>query len=335
MSVMFYGMTAWIFRRKDGRISNLVSLLMATICLECIKDMFFFNESIYDNEYYICVMTSVDMVAVPMYTSILKELIKPGQTSLKKFAIHEIPFVTLPLAYIITHQTFFYETLVVWAAIYGTFYLIWATVNIPKYNRHLMERFSYTENINLNWLKHILYTFYVILALWIIDCLMLKFNVAAVYMLGSLALWITVDYYIYKHESVLDELTDDTASKEDIPENVEEAVSELNQKITQLFIEEKAYLNPQLKISDVAKAVGTNRTYVSNFFNKDAGTTFYDYVNTLRVGYACRLLADSDESIKNISEQSGFSSQQAFYRVFARIKGMTPATFRNSVKSID
>ena len=81
-------------------------------------------------------------------------------------------------------------------------------------------------------------------------------------------------------------------------------------------------------VDDVAREVGSNRTYVSNFFNRDAGATFYDYVNNLRIEHACHLLRSTSLTIADIAQQSGFNSSQAFIRVFVRIKGITPSEHR-------
>ncbi len=94
---------------------------------------------------------------------------------------------------------------------------------------------------------------------------------------------------------------------------------------------EKIYLNPNLKLSDIAKATGTNRTYVSTFFNKEAGCTFYDYVNRLRIGAACDLLVNSKENLSQIAEKSGFNSAHSFIRVFSKIKGVSPTEYRRAV----
>lgn len=53
---------------------------------------------------------------------------------------------------------------------------------------------------------------------------------------------------------------------------------------------------------------GTNRTYISQFFNRDNGTSFFDYVNGLRVEYAKSLLLTSSDSIAMVAERSGFNS---------------------------
>lgn len=327
MSTMFSGMMTWFFIRKRDQLSRLVALLMFTICVECLRDaaVLLLDDMSFSTWSVWSLMTAIDMVAVPMYAFILIELVRPGWLTVRRMIVHEVPFVALPALYAATGINIFYYVLVGWAAIYGTYYLVWTYVNIPRYNRALKDRFSYTENVNLNWMRVILYTFYAILGLWIVDCLIIHLNAESIYMVGSLILWMVIDYFIYRHESVLDELQEESPA----PAAVDVAKStDLSSRIEALFTVEKIYLKPQLKLSDVARAVGTNRTYVSNWFNRDAGTTFYDYVNTLRVQHACELLVSSDVSVKCVAEMSGFNSSQAFIRVFSRVMGMSPTAYR-------
>ncbi len=75
---------------------------------------------------------------------------------------------------------------------------------------------------------------------------------------------------------------------------------------------------------------GTNRTYVSKFFNDNHGKTFFLYVNEYRVRHAKMLLGTSNEIMDTIAEQSGFGSRQSFYRIFSKIAGSTPEEYRKS-----
>lgn len=49
--------------------------------------------------------------------------------------------------------------------------------------------------------------------------------------------------------------------------------------------------------------VGTNRTYLSRFFNQENGKTFYDYVNNYRVKYAEQLLSSTKDPLSFIAEK--------------------------------
>lgn len=55
------------------------------------------------------------------------------------------------------------------------------------------------------------------------------------------------------------------------------------ERFLKAFANEKVYLNLKLNIVELAMAVGTNRTYISNYINQQLHTTFYEYVNKWRL----------------------------------------------------
>ena len=324
LSVMFFGMMTWFFWRRGELLHRLVALLTGTIAVECVKDFVIVRLGLYDNPRVWDIMTAIDMVAVPMYAFVLAELVRPGSLSRRRMILQEVPFVILPILYIAFDRSWIFYVEVGYAAVYGTAMLIWTTVNIPRYNRHLKELYSYTENINLGWLRVILYTFYVILAVWIFDCLFIHIDMECVYLASNLILWMVISYFLYRHESVMSELAG--WKPELTPSEIDD--NQLASKIEELFSVQKIYLNPDLKLSDIATAVGSNRTYVSNYFNRDASTNFYEFVNSRRVAHACHLLSETDLPVRDIAINSGFGSPAAFSRVFSKHKGCTPTAFR-------
>ena len=96
--------------------------------------------------------------------------------------------------------------------------------------------------------------------------------------------------------------------------------------IDQVIVAKQLYLTLNLKIGDVAKATGICRTYISKYINQTKGMSFSDYINSLRVEHAKTLLSHDIETIKiiSIATQSGFSSEQSFYRNFFKFTGMKP-----------
>ena len=107
-----------------------------------------------------------------------------------------------------------------------------------------------------------------------------------------------------------------------------EQTSELRQRIERLMIDEKLYLTPNLKLVDLVKMLGTNRSYVYNAINREMGMSFSEYVNSLRVKYACELMQrDPSLSIPRVAEQSGFASDVSFYRNFKLFKGGSPKDY--------
>ena len=104
-------------------------------------------------------------------------------------------------------------------------------------------------------------------------------------------------------------------------------------KLEHLLIEEQIWKNPQLTLADLAMAVGTNRTYLSNYLNHSLSTTFYDYINSFRLEAALKILDDptSTATMVDIAELCGFNSISTFRRVFVRAKGDSLAEYRQRV----
>lgn len=87
------------------------------------------------------------------------------------------------------------------------------------------------------------------------------------------------------------------------------------------------FCNPDLTLADLALAIGTNRTYLGEWFTGN-DTTFYQYINTLRIRRAADLLTSTDRTIKEVQVDSGFSSRTTFSKYFAEYHGCSPTAYR-------
>lgn len=268
------------------------------------------------------------MFIIPFYSFVLMELVKPGWTTWRKAVMLELPFVLLPAIYCVTGNNIYFYILSVWGAVYGLTTFVVMFFLIRRYHRQLKERFSYQENINLNWLLAILSSCFLILIIWTMSCFVINVDFDDLYMVLSLAIWMFICYFVYRHESVIDELTDsDTGPIGDGLDDGNVAQG-LAATVRQLFEEEKIYLNPKLKLLDVARMVGTNRTYLSRFFNEENGQTFYDFVNNYRVEHATQLLRTSSYTVLEVAEKSGFNSVSTFRRAFVAAHKCSPNEYR-------
>ncbi|MDZ4821776.1 MAG: AraC family transcriptional regulator [Planctomycetota bacterium] len=92
------------------------------------------------------------------------------------------------------------------------------------------------------------------------------------------------------------------------------------------FIHEN-YRRP-IEQRELADQLGMTPAAFSRLFRRVTGLTFVHYVNQVRVKHACTLLAESSESISQISLDSGFENLSNFNRQFLRWKKVTPRNFR-------
>lgn len=89
------------------------------------------------------------------------------------------------------------------------------------------------------------------------------------------------------------------------------------------------YVRPGLTIKELSDMLHTNRTYLSKYINTTYNMSFRDWVTSLRISYAKRLLVQNPKlTIADISEKSGFQSLSHFIRLFKETMDCSPAKWR-------
>jgi AraC-like DNA-binding protein len=89
----------------------------------------------------------------------------------------------------------------------------------------------------------------------------------------------------------------------------------------------------EITLPQVASIANMSVTTFCNFFKDHFRVTFVEYVNTVRIGYACKLLADEEQNIVEIAYNSGFKNLGNFNRQFKRFKDMTPSEYRRAISN--
>lgn len=104
-----------------------------------------------------------------------------------------------------------------------------------------------------------------------------------------------------------------------------EASADLMERIYQVMEAQKLYQDSNLKVTDLAAALGTNRRSVSDCINSQKGCTFTQFVNIYRVEHAKRVMRQNPgKKVTDIYLESGFANEGSFFRTFKAITGMTP-----------
>ena len=131
----------------------------------------------------------------------------------------------------------------------------------------------------------------------------------------------------FRQSFTIDHFEQEESADEIIPESAPASKQEkpLIERIEEVVTKRQLYLRHNLKISDVAAELCTNRLYVSTAINEEMGISFSDYINRKRVNYAIHLMSINPQlTIYEIADLSGFSSDKSFYRNFKNITGKSP-----------
>lgn len=93
------------------------------------------------------------------------------------------------------------------------------------------------------------------------------------------------------------------------------------------------FSDTSISLESLADQFNLTSGYISQLVKKNIGTNFRDYLLNLRLSYAKDLLTNSDKSVQEIYEESGFYSKQTFFRVFKNNTGITPIEFRKNISN--
>jgi AraC-like DNA-binding protein/quercetin dioxygenase-like cupin family protein len=86
----------------------------------------------------------------------------------------------------------------------------------------------------------------------------------------------------------------------------------------------------EIGLDQVAAQAGLTVPAFCHFFKRSTKKTYIDFLNEVRIGYACRLLSATSRSVQDICFDSGFNTFSNFHRQFTRIKACTPSAYRRS-----
>jgi len=89
-----------------------------------------------------------------------------------------------------------------------------------------------------------------------------------------------------------------------------------------------------ISLSKAASNANMSLTSFCNFFKGNYRVTFVEYLNSVRLGHACKLLSEKDRNIVEVAYDSGYNSLANFNKQFKKYKHMTPTEYRKVVEII-
>ena len=114
----------------------------------------------------------------------------------------------------------------------------------------------------------------------------------------------------------------------------EDSISEEQKAIVRALMEEqKAYLDPELNLSDLARIANMSRGQLSEIINRGFGKNFNDFVNEYRVAAFKEMLEEEKHkqlSLLGIAQECGFNSKATFNRVFKKLTDHSPTEYLKS-----
>lgn len=107
--------------------------------------------------------------------------------------------------------------------------------------------------------------------------------------------------------------------------------SKNRERIDTIFQYTIDYFQEAVTLQAVAKSVAMSVPAFCSYFKKCTKKTYIDFLNEVRVGYACKQLMDTQHTIASICYDSGFNTLANFNKQFLKVKRLTPSAYRRTI----
>lgn len=332
IATAFFALHAYqLFRRNNAsRLQLVLACIFVQWALFNLKD-FLLTLHGYDNVKTQNIITLIDGLSLIGYTCLLYELITSnGWATWRKVGIMILGYLPFFIVYNLYPKNIVVYCYIICLFIAGTIiFLLWLR-RASIYVRYIRANFSNIDGIDISWLRVVAWFFITCQLLWVFTVVVRSPWIDCLYYLLSIVLWqITLEYVLHQQPVSIE-------PQDAIEETEAQAINReyiFAQTLPTLIEEEQLYLNPTLSIKDLATHIGTNRTYLSDYFVHSLNTTFYDYINGLRIERKSVPLMKqhTDYTLERIASESGFQSISTFRRAFLKQKGVTPSKYRKTI----
>jgi len=221
-------------------------------------------------------------------------------------------------------------------------FVVIALIQIYKHQQNIKLTFSYTDKIDLQWLKLLAYGSAAISVVVWISHILVAFGILERdyaldrYIFLSAAVFVFVIGYngfrqgiIYKFIPAPE--NDDLAAKYKKSALDEKSSQLLLDRLEQHIVQEKSYERNKLSLSDLSEALEVPSYQISQVLNTKLNKNFFDYINAFRVKEVQSKMFNpkfDHYSLLGIALSSGFNSKASFNRIFKDMTGDTPSAYK-------
>lgn len=281
------------------------------------------------------IVCGLDMLMLfPTIAGILLSMLQDKQRPVWPVLVALIPALVLSAFCLIRGDDVLYLPLSIYVIVLYGLLMLYMYFAVRNYGRWLRDNYADLENKEV-WLS------FIILGLFLLFFIMYNSTTEGstilVYFLQIDCILI-VALLLWRVET-LPELTANVvpeAEQEKLEQEQKQKPSKMETLLKKHCENKRLYLQNDLTLAQLAGAIGTNRTYLSQHFAQQ-GITYNAYINGLRIRHFVRLyekaLADGREfTAQQLAFESGFHSYSTFSKTFKQIMGTTVATWMHSAE---
>ena len=274
-----------------SRLKRALALVVLFFAISEFKDILRIFPVVTESAYAMRLLYSIDLWVIGVCATYFIEFVRPGWFTSRRAMLLSGIFVLFTIVYAITGSSVVLTAELIYVGVYCFAVLSVFGFLVVRYNRFIRNNYSNLERLNLNWLISVLVVFLVCIVVWTVYLFNHNYIMKSVYYVISLTAWIILIARSKKQveipfveeqpapvESVEPQPTEATSTEEPtecpVPESEtttdnSQLTEQMKAQLNELMTEGEIYLNSRLTLSDLAGELGTNRTYLSNYLNRE------------------------------------------------------------------
>ena len=280
------------------------------------------------------------LTLVPVLMVTLLAMLQDRRRPLWPVVVAQVPVAVILVACIIYRDYVFVSYLRMYILLLGIVFMITMAQAVRQYGRWLRDNYADLEH------KEVWQSFVAIFVCWLILCFYIMIDNSRVFayivqvndiVLIGLLLWRVETLQRLDEQDDTDCQATPCEAEKPIPSMALSAKSAscIGQLLEQHCEATHLYLRRDIRLGDLSKAIGTNRSYLSQYFAQQH-TTYNAYINNLRIEHFIRLYRESVDSghpftAQQLAQQSGFRSYSTFGMAFKQRMGQTVTAWMRDI----
>ena len=227
-------------------------------------------------------------------------------------------------------------------------YTILAIRSYLKHRKSIVEYFSNTYQVELNFIRNFLILF---AGLYVIDFILSLTEysffvnewqqrwwgrlagVMTMFYVGMMSYFSDLSKLYNLQTPEAEENNAPILTNKIVPDDSE--ITRLKKQVAVFMEKEQPYLNPELTLPELAKSLNLSTNQLSQIINSGFNKNFNEFINEYRVEMVKTKLKDGSLahlSLLGIAMDCGFNSKATFNRVFKKITNVSPSEFAKRLK---
>jgi len=241
-------------------------------------------------------------------------------------------------------------------AIVGPIYIVLSWLLLKKHEKNILQDFSYTEEIDLKWIKYVLL---LMGSIWVVvvmvhtiyhlsDLITDKIANDLIYYSVSIVIFLE-GYFGIKQQVIYTPIS--ISEKKEIQVNtIITGIKEVSRyeksglkkvesekyltELLRFMKDEIPYTNGKLSLKEVSCKLNISTNHLSQVINENLNKNFFDFVNEYRVNLIKEKMTDPNHkqfTLLALAFECGFNSKSSFNVIFKKHTGLTPTAYQKKI----